>query len=581
MKNHVIDNSLKNLGKTVLWQYDKAVRLLSILKHIQVLFHCAVEQLWEYWRKSILSVDSMDAMGCSIWGMFLGVPRPHVKDESGNERLIATSVYRKVLKGAFYMMQANSTFSDILSYLEIVFGISGADSLSKWSVHVSEYGWTTNIDELNDEYKPHTAYKKGDIFWYHEGEYDEGQNYLCNRNISIEENVSIEAIEDAITFTKQPTNLKGDDDTILLKLYDPEGVCRKIGGSPKNSLSITVDYIFGETKITAVATRRCKCGIMLIDNGNMSMTYTKSEFYDEMHKDQKALFEQLKDEYCPYPLGIKTNEPCEEVVFGFTGQENALYESGRSYSKGDIFGYVGADGYAYNYKCKEDIDASINLSFRSIESKLDKTGEGDKFIGGLVDCSNPWDVDSINQFFGVSQSLFPDFYIDRLNKYGKPDYFTPVFCIRKGTLVPGRENGLMYIYKTKDTGGGSSFYTDNETYKVHDRGPIWEICTKKMIEAFRGKSYSKISYYVNGIYWQWEIPPDFMERYGLYDAIGKFSEAIKKPNMEALTYTEATKPIDGVQYRETFPKFTIDGKIMVKVGTSYRPISRTTVLKEN
>ena len=140
MKYHVIDNSLNNLGKTVLWQYDRAFRLLSILKHMQVLYHCAVEQFWDFWRTKILSIDTCNSFGCSIWGLFLDVPRPMIIDKNGNERQIVPSVYRKLMKGAFYLMKADATFYDILGYVEIIFGISGENTLSPWTEYVNEYG---------------------------------------------------------------------------------------------------------------------------------------------------------------------------------------------------------------------------------------------------------------------------------------------------------------------------------------------------------------------------------------------------------------------------------------------------------
>lgn len=385
MKYHVIDNSLKDLGKTVLWQYDRAVRLLSVMKHMQVLYHCAVEQFWDWWTKRVLSIDTLDAFGCSLWGMFLGVPHPTVKDKDGKEYLIATSVYRKVLKGAFYLTKASSSFEDMLGYLEIVFGVSGDDNLSKWSVYVSEYGWTTNIDELNDRYQPERAYEEGDIFWWSEEDNPIGSNWKCLRYIKAAENTSYQDILDAgwIEQTNEYTTGMRDDETVLLKLIDPEGIVRKIGGAPSDSLSVSVEYKMGETTIRAVATRRRKCGVSLTDNYNLTMSYSKSPYYDEMHKDQKALFEQKINEFGPLPLGIGDGRVVEQWVFGFEGQQNERYKTGVSYEEGHIFGYVDAEGHGFNWKCKEAISVDENTSFNAIKGKLGKTAEGAPFIGGL------------------------------------------------------------------------------------------------------------------------------------------------------------------------------------------------------
>lgn len=410
MKYHVIDNSLNNLGKTVLWQYDRAFRLLSILKHMQVLYHCAVEQFWDFWRTKILSIDTCNSFGCSIWGLFLDVPRPMIIDKNGNERQIVPSVYRKLMKGAFYLMKADATFYDILGYVEIIFGISGENTLSPWTEYVNEYGWTTNIDELNAR-----------------------------------------------------TQQEGEVKTLLYKLYDPNGICRKIGGAPSNALSIQVEYTIGTTTIKAEATRRRKCGVSVIDGGDLSISFVKSPFYDEMHDDQKALFEQLKDKYCPHPLGILTNEPVPEMVVSFgldpdleeagyqlfdpnkaypantllygpispdatkeyvehkslsyltttqsiragqfknmvdfeskgyyyyrdlgywqDGNCPYMYHSGVELPKFLIFQYKDDEGSIFNYMCKETVPANQNTGFNSIKDKIVKCQNYNPAFGGIV-----------------------------------------------------------------------------------------------------------------------------------------------------------------------------------------------------
>lgn len=437
MKIQEIDNSLRNLGKTVLWQYDRAVRLLSVMKHMQVLYHCAVEQFWDFWREKVLSIETCGAFGCSVWGVFLGVPRPVVKGKDGKDRLIATTVYRKLLKGTFYLMKASSTFEDILGYLEIVFGVGGEENLSKWSVYVSEYGWTTNIDELNDIYKVGLSYKKGDIFSYKRADEEFLRNWKCLGNISAQSNTSFEAIENLLELTTDPTNIYGTEETLLLKLYDPEGVCRKIGGAPNNSLTITVEYNFGDTTIKAEATRRRKCGVMLIDNQDLSMEYRKSEYYDEMHTDQKALFEQKLDELCPFPLGIRTNEPVGRWVFGFTSQSTPTYKVNVSFNVGDIFGYAENDYQCCNYECISDISASENNSFLSIRDKLKKTKLGGPLIQQFGDINPPYlDIRPMYNQYSSAMTWSIGKNLDNVFSIIQPN-----------RMFVGLDNGLYKIFK--------------------------------------------------------------------------------------------------------------------------------------
>ena len=386
MTNHEIDNSLKNLGKTVLWQYDKATRLLAIMKHMQVLYHCAVEQFWDFWNRKILSIDSCGEFGATIWGIFLGIRRPIVVSEDGDEHTVAVSVYRKILKGAFFLMKSGCDFSSICKYVEYVYGIDGKDNISKWSAHVSEYGWTTNVDELNGEYETGKSYRAGDIFYHN------GRNWLCTQDIHSTENTSFEVIKDNgwIELTDRRVNVTENSDTVLLKLIDPNGIVRKISGAPIDSMSITVRYQLGDTVIEASAARSIKCGVELIDNGDLTITYQKSPYFSEMHRDQQAVFEQHKDEFLPYPLGIKTNEPTEVWMFGLAGSENEQYESKKSYSKGDIFGYVDNEGHAFNWECLKDISSTENGSFDEIKDNLRKTMAGDRFVATFSDDDPPY-----------------------------------------------------------------------------------------------------------------------------------------------------------------------------------------------
>lgn len=606
MKIHEIDNSLKDLGKTVLWQYDKAVRLLSVMKHMQMLYHCAVEQFWRYWTEKVLSIDTCGAFGCSIWGSFLGVPHPTVVGSDGDRRLIATSVYRRVLKGAFFLMKANSSFTDILGYLEIVFGVGGEDSLSKWTATVSEYGWTTNVDELNDVYKAGVAYAKGDIFSFDKTGEGVLRNWKCTRDVSADENTSFDAIAGLIEATNEPTNGVGDGETLLLKLYSPEGVCRKIGGAPNNSLTISTEYKFGETTIKAVATRRRKCGLSLVDKQDLSLEYGKSPFYDEMHPDQKALFEQRFDEFCPTPLGIKTNEPLPEVVFGFIGQENEQYEAGRTYRKGDSFGRISEDGGQYVYECMEDVDSVKNTSFSAIENVVMKTNGADPFIGGLVDSIPPYDRMPLLEvgsgiFLPFKKdreaflSIFPDaeisggirFWVATETGESLEEGWgcrCQVIPIKYGGLFSGAYNGMTSVYHfdqsiARPFAMRHTTITDGETFCANINLRAVTIYTKKLHDVLNGT--------VNGGHLFTKtmgdkrpvqilsLGPNWLSRLGVTDAIGYIANEL---GFRKIPYQTSMTPVDGITYPDT-TEFMIGGKPMVQLnGGEYREKGNTTII---
>ena len=557
MKNHVIDNSLKNLGKTVLWQYDRAVRLLAVLKHIQVMYHCAVEQFWDFWNARILSVDTMGDMGCAVWGIFLGVPRPTIKDDDGSERLVATSVYRRILKGTFYLMKASSTFEEMLGYLEIVFGIEGKSSLSKWSIYVSEHGWTTNVEELNDAYIPGIAYYAGEVVWHHEGEDDLGENWKFVRNVTAQENVSWESVSSAVERTNEQTTRRGGGDTLLLKLYDPEGICRKIGGAPADSLSISVEYEFGDTTIRAEATRKRKCGLTLVDNGDMSMTYGKSPYYEEMHPDQRAIFEQRMDDFCPFPLGIKTNEPVPETIFGFVGQDNEKYASNKNYAVGDIFSHIDENGVARNYKCIKAIGASVNTSFKAIEDRVEETFEGDPNVCGLVDCVPPYNYITA----GCNQPRYN----------GGLAYLASLLGIDDETIIPyinvlpglciGRIGGIDYMFVSPQPEEEFAV-SDGETYAacavknsrllpgMSGMSTIY-VTTKELIERMPEFAIPRTASPTSEVF----RDSLFARKFGLPEAIGEVASKLGWKRIEA---TRGLLPVVGIQY-PTNAAFSVEG----------------------
>lgn len=350
MTNHKADNSLRNLGKTVLWQYDKAYRLLSLLKHLQVLYYCAIEKFWDVWNSKVLDIDNSGTFGNVLWGRILGVKRPVVTGRSGYRHELAASVYRMLLKGTYFLLGAGCGFDSLVTYLEIVFGVPGEGALTDWKIEV-EYGWAVELEDPGTK----TVYTV-----------DEQGN----------EEKRFEA------------TLSGE--MVFLRLKDANGIVRKVGGAALGSMSVTIRYTLGNKVIEATATRMRKCGVSLVDNGNMSITYGKSEYWDDLTEDQQTLFEQYGKEVLPYPLGIGDGEPAEEWVFGFEGQDNEQYEAYKAYDEGAVFGYVDAEGHGFNWKCKEAITSGENKSFDAIRDKVEKTYEGDPFVSSFTNEEKPY-----------------------------------------------------------------------------------------------------------------------------------------------------------------------------------------------
>ena len=574
MKNFVLDNSLKNLGKVVLWQYDKAYRLLALLKHMQVLFHVSVERFWQYWIEHILSIEACGEFGCTLWSQLLGVARPSIVDGSGNKRFISAQVFRRVLKGHFFLLKATPSIENISTYLEIVFGIPGRDSISKWVENVSEYGWYTNVKELNSDIRPvqqyhvYKDYDKGSIFQFAPTPNDELKNWEVLEDISSQENTSWDAITSKVSETEKEADYSTKSEMIVLKLYDPNGFCRKMAGASSDSLSIGLSYVFGTTTISATISRSRKSGVVVVDDGDMAISYAKSEYFDLMLPDQKYLYEQYKDTLLPYPIGIKSNEPVEEVIFGFEGQQDIeLYEPNRDYEKGHIFGYVNEeDGSCFNWECKEAISSSENKSFEAISGKVKKTKKGDPFVGQLVDVLTPYfpamqsykvipfyyadDIyaNSADEALAIAkkwakplESLFPDGFNyvmgwwDTYRKRTTCELDIAACSFDLGTLTVGRYKDIIYIYKIPLSEGDGKILTDGKTF-----GAVFDInlriTTPKMpTYDYAVKNHSPFS-----------IGHDEYIEYGILDAIGNLAHYLR---WEPIATGKAILPIKGCYYK--------------------------------
>lgn len=625
MKNFILDNSLKNLGKVVLWQYDRAIRLLSLMKHMQVLFHVSVERFWQYWLNKVLAIETCGEFGCTLWSQLLGVSRPTIVDDAGNTRFISAPVFRRLLKGQFFLMKSTPSVESISSYLEIVFGVPGDKAISNWVEEVSEYGWRTNVDELNSyersirQYHVFRSYEKGDVFvysptpdsewsrWFVVEDIRDRENlswksieskvkpilkysvhvayekdsilddskssefplflWKVSYEITDDENSSFESIEQKLEKIPCAADYSSGEEMIVMKLYDPNGFCRKMAGASRDSLSINLTYVFGTTEINARISRRRKSGVRVVDDGEMAISYAKTEYFDDMLPDQKALFEQWKDTVCPYPIGIRTNEPVEEQVFGFERQQNKRYGSGIAYAKGDKFGYVNPDdGSFFNWECKEDVSAAENSSFDAIKGKLKKTNHGDPFVGNLVDVVEPypyqveWKDDVAyqysNQDYYITPTKWPavakimpeDRFIehDQVGRV-KPTDDMPFVMLDSGCailayngLYLGRYDNTVYLYKIpmpislQKSHDLQTEVTDGETYVGLFTDVGLQIITPKMPSAY--------SMYFQGYFVYPSSPSD---EFGVIDAVGKIAHLQRWTPIAAAT---ALNPIDGCRY---------------------------------
>lgn len=366
MTNVTIDNSASDeLGKVVLWQYDKAYNLLRILDYLGNWYTCGVEQFWNAYPRNVIGIDTANAFGLSVWGTFLGMPRPtyRVDVEGGETRheTVSDRLYGSILKSRFFLMKSTGSVTDIVYYLGVLFGCQHYSGLSGVFVEdlgemAMSYSRNTNSPVM---FRSGAGYSSGSVFavvsvyrvapgktiapgtsWavaeksaeedadavcepysagssYLEGAVVEhgGLVYRCTEDV--EESTSwdddADSFSQIVCFSEESSYEEGDEFCRIVPYIVREDIEPGVGR--QEALEKASEMEFPTTD---------------------ERTPLNTTFWDDLTEEQRALFESANsstEEFLgdkllenartllPYPAGIRFNTPFDEVVFGFAGQE--------------------------------------------------------------------------------------------------------------------------------------------------------------------------------------------------------------------------------------------------------------------
>ena len=128
MTNSVIDNTTGgNLDRVILWQYDHADNLISIIELFRQFFKDSTTDFFdEYVKKFNLSnPDEVTDYGLAVWGKVLDIPRPTLTyTDNGEEvtRTMSKELYRRILAGRIVLSEKNASVPAYIEYVTSVFG---------------------------------------------------------------------------------------------------------------------------------------------------------------------------------------------------------------------------------------------------------------------------------------------------------------------------------------------------------------------------------------------------------------------------------------------------------------------------
>lgn len=124
MTNYVIDNTDRgDTKRTILWQYDQAPNLVSIISSFSDFFKFAVTDFWDGFIKdtNLANADEVNDFGLAVWGKILNIPRT-VYVENNEVKSISSDLYRRLLVARLKLSSGNASLGAYAEFIYDVFG---------------------------------------------------------------------------------------------------------------------------------------------------------------------------------------------------------------------------------------------------------------------------------------------------------------------------------------------------------------------------------------------------------------------------------------------------------------------------
>lgn len=109
-----------DLSKVILWQYDDAEKLKSLVNNEQQFMDTAVTQFWEDFNYNVFNLATCNTFGLELWGKLLGVARPTYLDE-GVVVEYSDEQYRLVLQARIYLLTFDGSGAALNQFFKMLF----------------------------------------------------------------------------------------------------------------------------------------------------------------------------------------------------------------------------------------------------------------------------------------------------------------------------------------------------------------------------------------------------------------------------------------------------------------------------
>ena len=113
-------NFSTDLSKVILWQYDDAEKLKTLVNGEQAFMDEAVTKFWEDFNQNIFNLSTCNAFGLELWGKLLNVARPTYIDD-GVVYEYSDEQYRLVLKARVYVLTFDGSAKALNQFFKMLF----------------------------------------------------------------------------------------------------------------------------------------------------------------------------------------------------------------------------------------------------------------------------------------------------------------------------------------------------------------------------------------------------------------------------------------------------------------------------
>lgn len=109
-----------DLSKVILWQYDEAERLKTLVAGEQKFMDEAVTKFWDDFNVNIFNLATCNTFGLELWGKLLGIARPTYLS-GGVVHEYTDEQYRLVLQAKIYVLTFDGSAKALNQFFKMLF----------------------------------------------------------------------------------------------------------------------------------------------------------------------------------------------------------------------------------------------------------------------------------------------------------------------------------------------------------------------------------------------------------------------------------------------------------------------------